>query len=85
MKTSVVCFPFDLFGSGGSAAGAELLADELRTILADNRRETVATRAAAYSDHVRLRRLTFDTLAGLQGWRRRGRRGAAPCSTRATS
>ena len=74
MKTSVVCFPFDLFGSGGSAAGAELLADELRTILADNRRETVATRAAAYSDHVRLRRLTFDTLAKLQGWRRQGRR-----------
>ena len=74
MKTSVVCFPFDLFGSGGSAAGAELLADELREILADNRRETVATRAAAYTPHVRLRQLTFDTLDKVRRWRHQGRR-----------
>jgi len=74
LKSSVICFPFDLFGSGGSAAGAELLADELREVLLDNRRETVATRAVAYTDHVRLRRLSFDTLAKLQDWRRRGRR-----------
>jgi arginase family enzyme len=74
VKTSVVCFPFDLFGSAGSAAGAELLADELREVLADNRRETVLTRAAAYTPHVRLRQLTFDTVDKLQRWRQQGRR-----------
>jgi arginase family enzyme len=76
VKTSVVCFPFDLFGSGGSAAGAELLADELREVLADNRRETIPTRAAAYNEHVRLRQLSFDTLEKVKTWRARGRRAA---------
>jgi len=46
-RATAVVFPFDLFGSAGAAAGAELLADELREILADNRRETVTTRARA--------------------------------------
>src|SRR5262249_40707185 len=73
MKTSAVCFPFDLFGSAGAGAGAELLADELREILADNRRETVATRARAYTDHVRLRETTFSTLNDLDNWRKQGR------------
>src|SRR5262245_24448257 len=74
MKTSAVCFPFDLFGSSGAGAGAELLADELREILADNRRETVATRARAYTEHVRLRETTFPTLEALGAWRRQGRK-----------
>jgi arginase family enzyme len=74
MKTSVVCFPFDLFGSGGSGSGAELLMDELREVLADNRRETTPTRAAAYTDHVRLKQLSFDTLEKYRAWRERGRR-----------
>ena len=52
MKTTAVCFPFDLFGSPGAGAGAELLADELREMLADNRRERVPTRALAYQDQV---------------------------------
>jgi len=73
MKTSIVCFPFDLFGSGGAGAGATLLADELREVLADNRRERVPTRARAYTDQVRLRELTFETLDDLNDWRRRGR------------
>jgi arginase family enzyme len=73
MKTSAVFFPFDLFGSGGAGAGASLLADELREVLADNRRERVATRARAYTDHVRIREHTFETLADYEGWRNRGR------------
>src|SRR5262249_22637417 len=73
MKASVVCFPFDLFGSAGASAGVALLADELREVLADNRRETVPTRARAYTDRLRLREHTFDTLADYQDWRRRGR------------
>ncbi len=73
MKTSIVCFPFDLFGSAGSAAGATLLADELREVLADNRRERVPTRARAYTEHVRLREFGFESLADYADWRRRGR------------
>jgi agmatinase len=73
-RTSVVIFPFDLFGSPGAGAGATLLGDELREVLADNRRETVPTRAAAYTRQVRLREFTFQTLADYQDWRERGRR-----------
>jgi arginase family enzyme len=73
MKTSAIFFAFDLFGSGGSAAGVELLADELREVLADNRRETVPTRARAYTEHVRLREAAFDTMDALAGWRQKGR------------
>ncbi len=46
MKTSVVIFPFDLFGGGGAAAGAQLLADALKEMQADNESETLPTRAA---------------------------------------
>src|SRR5262249_60057855 len=74
VKTIVIFFPFDLFGSGGSAGGTALLADELLEVLADNRRETVATRAAAYTPHVRVRQFTFDTLDKYQSWRRDGRK-----------
>jgi arginase family enzyme len=72
-KSTVVIFPFDLFGSGGAGAGAALLGDELREVLADNRRETFPTRARAYTDRVRLREATFETLDDYAGWRRQGR------------
>jgi arginase family enzyme len=76
VQTTVIVFPFDLFGSAGAGAGAELLADELREVLADNRRERVPTRAGAYTDKVRLREFTFETLAAYQDWRDQGRRAA---------
>lgn len=73
MKSSFVFFPFDLFGSSGTAVGVALLADELREILADNRRERVATRAQCYTDQIRLREFHFDTLESYTDWRRQGR------------
>lgn len=76
MKSRFVIFPFDLFGSGGTAAGAALVAAELREILADNRRETVPTRAQAYTERVRLREFTFETLDALTSWRQQGRQAA---------
>ena len=76
MRTSVVFFPFDLFGSPGAGAGVALLADEVREVLADNRRETVPTRARAYTDSLRLREVAFDTAESYSGWRRQGRREA---------
>jgi arginase family enzyme len=69
LKTSVIFFPFDLFGSGGARAGAELLADGFREMLADNRRERVATRARAYSGKVRVSEFAFDRLEDYDGWR----------------
>ncbi|MFQ3652492.1 MAG: arginase family protein [Gemmataceae bacterium] len=71
-KTRVVVFPFDLFGSAGCAAGAELIADELREILADNRSETVPTRAQAYTSRVSLTEAAFVTPADYQDWRATG-------------
>ena len=76
MKTSLIVFPFDLFGSGGAGAGAALVADEFREILADNRRETAVTRARAYTEHVRLKEFTFDTVEAYADWRKKGRQAA---------
>jgi arginase family enzyme len=73
VNTTAVIFPFDLFGSAGAGAGAELLADALREMLADNRREQVPTRAAAYQDRVQLREFQFETLAAYQRWREQAR------------
>jgi agmatinase len=69
VKTKAIFFPFDLFGSAGTSAGVELLADAFREMLADNRREKEPTRAAAYSPHVRCREFTFQTLEELHDWR----------------
>jgi arginase family enzyme len=76
MKTSLIVFPFDLFGSGGAGAGAALIGDEFREILADNRRETAVTLARAYTPHVRLREFTFDTVESYTDWRKQGRQAA---------
>lgn len=73
MKTSALFFPFDLFGSSGTRAGVELLADAFQEMLADNKRERLATRARAYANKVRFQEFTFETLADYQDWRRQAR------------
>jgi agmatinase len=73
VKTSALFFPFDLFGSGGTKAGAELLADAFQEMLADNNRERRPTRARAYANKVRFQEFTFETLADYQDWRRQAR------------
>ncbi len=74
MTTTAVCFPFDLFGGGGTGAGATLLSEALREVLADNRRERAATRAAAYTGRVTRRDVSFENLDDYRDWRGRGRR-----------
>jgi agmatinase len=73
VKTSALFFPFDLFGSGGTKAGVELLADAFQEMLADNKRERQPTRARAYANKVRFQEFTFETLADYQDWRRQAR------------
>jgi arginase family enzyme len=74
VKTQALFFPFDVFGSGGAAHGAELLADALREILADNRRERVPTRARSYQGKIHVQEFSFATMAALAQWRPLGRR-----------
>ena len=76
MKVRTVIFPFDLFGNPGAAAGATLLADALREMLADNRREQVPTRARAYQRRLHIEEFTFETIDAYAGWRERGRAAA---------
>jgi agmatinase len=73
VTTRAVFFPFDLFGSSGTKAGAELLADAFQEMLADNKRERIATRAKAYAGKVRFEEFSFETLADYQDWRGQAR------------
>jgi arginase family enzyme len=68
-----VVFPFDLFGSAGTGAGAQLLGDAVREMLADARRETQPSRSDAFRKAVRLKEFSFETLADCQRWRETGR------------
>jgi agmatinase len=73
VKTTALFFPFDLFGSGGTKAGVELLADAFEEMLADNKRERLPTRARAYANKVHFQEFTFETLADYQDWRHQAR------------
>jgi arginase family enzyme len=74
VKTSAFFSSFDLFGSAGCGAGAQLLADAFREMLDDNKREQIPTRARAYQGQVRMREFSFETLTAYQGWRKQARR-----------
>jgi agmatinase len=73
MRTQVVVFPFDLFGSSGTGAGAQLLGDAVREILDDTAKETRPSRADALRGNVRIREARFETLEQVTDWRKRGR------------
>jgi len=74
LNTRVVFFPFDLFGGGGCAAGVELLQESLAEILADQRGETVDTRADVYAGKIRQTRIGMETIDEVRQWRSRARR-----------
>jgi len=76
MKTAAVVFPFDLFGSAGSGAGAELLADALMEMVSDSRRERGPARGHAYQDHIQIREFNFESMDALKNWRKTGRQAA---------
>jgi arginase family enzyme len=68
-----VVFPFDQFGSAGTGAGAQLLADALREMLDDAKREIRPARSDAYRDKVQIREFTFDTPQACADWRKTAR------------
>lgn len=78
-KTSVIVFPFDLFGNAGTGAGAERLGDFVGELLADNRQETRPTRCDAYRGLVKVKEFAFDTPKAVQSWRMIGRQTARQC------
>jgi arginase family enzyme len=73
MKIQAITFPFDLFGSAGTGAGAQLLGDAVREMLSDAKRETRPARSDGYRDHLRLREFAFDTPARVADWRKTAR------------
>ena len=75
-RTHVLIFPFDLFGSAGTGAGAKLLGDAVREIIADTARETRPSRADALRGQLRVREMAFDTMPQVTDWRARGRKAA---------
>ena len=71
--TSVIVFPFDLFGGTGTGAGAELLGDALREMFDDNALEKRPTRCDAYRDLVTVKDIAFPNVKALAAWKHTGR------------
>jgi agmatinase len=71
--TTAVVFPFDLFGSAGTGAGAQLLGDVLREALDDTAAEERLTRPHAYAGQLDIEEYPFETMAQVRDWRRTGR------------
>ena len=74
MPSTIVVFPFDLFGSAGTGAGAQLLGDAVREIIDDTAEETRPTRADVLRGQLKVREEAFETLEQIRDWRARGRR-----------
>jgi agmatinase len=72
-RAAVVVFPFDLYGSGGSGRGAELLGDVVREMLDDAHAEPAATRTHSFAGRVAVEEHPFDTPDAVADWRQTGR------------
>ncbi|HLW65029.1 MAG TPA: arginase family protein, partial [Gemmataceae bacterium] len=74
MSTLIVAAPFDLFGNAGTGAGAQLLADALREMLADNRRERQPARCRAYEGQISIQEFEFEAQHDYQKYHEEARR-----------
>ena len=72
-RVAVVLFPFDLYGSGGSGRGAELLGDAVREMIDDTQAEEAVTRSHSYAGRVDVEEHPFDTPESVAAWRGIGR------------
>ncbi|HVK19587.1 MAG TPA: arginase family protein [Fimbriiglobus sp.] len=73
---AAVVFPFDLFGSAGTGAGAQLLGDVLSEALDDTAAEARLTRPHAYAAQLDIEEYPFETLEQVRAWRETGREAA---------
>jgi arginase family enzyme len=73
MRSTVLLFPFDLFGAAGTGAGAQLLGDAVREIIDDTAAETRPCRADCLRGKLKVREATFETIEQVRDWRKRGR------------
>jgi arginase family enzyme len=73
VQSTIVVFPFDLFGGAGTGAGAQLLGDAVREIIDDTDQETRPSRADALRGKLRVRELPFETPDQVRDWRKLGR------------
>lgn len=73
---TAVIFPFDLFGSGGTGAGAQLLGDALREAVDDAAVESRPMRTHAFAERLRFEEYPFETIDQVTGWRETGREAA---------
>lgn len=77
MRSSCVSvFPFDLFGSAGTGAGAQLLGDAVHEILDDTEEETRPCRADCLRGKIEVHEFAFDTMSKIKDWRKTGRQAA---------
>src|SRR5262245_20411928 len=71
--STILVFPFDLFGAAGTGAGAQLLGDAVREIIDDTAAETRPCRADSLRGKLKVREEAFETLEQVRDWRARGR------------
>ncbi len=76
MATQVVIFPFELFGSAGTGAGAQLLGDAIREVLDDTEQESRPCRADCLRDQIQIEEFSFETMEQVRSWRKSGRQAA---------
>jgi arginase family enzyme len=73
VKTTIIVCPFANFGSPGAAQGAELLADALRELLDDVKKEKRPTRSRAFRGQVHIEEMKFDAMESIAAWRKSAR------------
>ncbi len=73
MRANCVVFPFDLFGSGGSAAGAMLLGDSLQEMIDDTAAETQPVRLKAAAANLDIHEMDLSTIELMANWQNAAR------------
>ncbi len=74
MSITALVFPFDLYGSPGTRAGAELLGDALREIRTDAKSESRDCRSKAYRDQLKILEAPFEIPSHYRLWEKRGKK-----------
>jgi agmatinase len=74
IASTAVIFPFDLHGSAGTAAGAQLLGDALTEVIDDTLDEPGTVRQQVFVEQMIVDEVPLETVEELSRWREHGRR-----------